>query len=105
MLGRIGTMSSRSDQIYFKLCSDHLSLEAIPKARIRVNFSKLKDSPPEHYVIVMWTPHFAVVRNQGGQEITLRGDGRMLIRKAESEAIAREAASEMMSLVLKNFER
>ncbi len=97
-------MNDRSDQIYFKLCSDHLSLEAIPKTRIRVNFTKIRENPPEDYVIVMWTPHFAVVRNQGGQEITLRGDGRMLVRNAKSEAIAREAAAEMMSLVLRNFE-
>lgn len=97
-------MNDRSDQIYFKLCSDHLSLEAIPKTRIRVNFIKIRENPPEDYVIVMWTPHFEVVRNQGGQEITLRGDGRMLVRNAKSEAIAREAAAEMMSLVLRNFE-
>jgi hypothetical protein len=97
-------MNNRSDQIYFKLCSDHLSLEAIPKTRIRVNFTKIKENPPQDYVLVMWTPHFAVVRNQNGQEITLRGDGRMVVRKAKSEIAAREAAAEMMSLVLKDFE-
>jgi hypothetical protein len=96
-------MDNRSDQIYFKLCSDHLSLEAIPKKRIRVNFTRIRENPPEDYVIVMWTPHFAIVRNQSGQEITLRADGRMLVRNAKSEPLAREAAAAMMSLVLKNF--
>ncbi len=63
----------------------------------------MKERPPSEYELVMWTPHFAVVRNQGGQEITIRGDGRMLIRKAKSEAIARQAAAEMMSLVRRDF--
>ena len=58
-------MNDRSDQIYFKLCSDHLSVEAIPKTRIRVSFTKIRERPPMDYVIVMWTPYFAVVRNQG----------------------------------------
>lgn len=96
--------SERSEQIYFKLCSDHLSLEAIPKKKIRLNFAKMKECPPSEYELVMWTPHFVVVRNQGGQEITVRGDGRMLIRNAKSEAIARQAAAEMMSLVQRDFE-
>jgi hypothetical protein len=60
--------------------------------------------PPQNCELVMWTPHFVVVRNQGGQEITLRGDGRMLVRNANSEVIARQAAAEMISLVLKDFE-
>lgn len=95
--------NDRSDQMYFKLCSDHLSVEAIPKKRIRVNFTKVKERPPKDYELVMWTPHFVVVRNKGGQEITLRGDGRMLVRNARSEAVAREAAAAMMSMVLKHF--
>jgi hypothetical protein len=92
-----------SEQIYFKLCSDHLSIEAIPKTRIRVNFTKMKERPPQDHEIIMWTPHFVVVRNHTGQEITLRGDGRMLVRNAQSEIIARQAAAEMMTLVLKDF--
>lgn len=95
--------NDRSDQMYFKLCSDHLSIEAISKKRIRVNFTKMKERPPKDYELVMWTPHFVVVRNKGGQEITLREDGRMLVRNATSEAVAREAAAAMMSLVLKHF--
>ena len=93
----------RSEQLYFKLCSDHLSVEAIPKSRIKVDLAKMKELPPRDCELVMWTPHFVVVRNQTGQEITVRGDGRMLIRNAKSEAIARQAAAEMMSLVQRDF--
>jgi hypothetical protein len=95
--------SSPQEQIYFKLCSDHLSIEAIPKTRIKVDLSKIREHPPENHEIVMWTPHFAVVRNLKGQEITLRGDGRMLIRNAESEASARKNAAEMIGLILREF--
>jgi len=93
----------RSEQIYFKLCSDHLSVEAIPKTRMKVNFDKLRDKPPREYELLMWTPHFAVLRSEGGQEITLRQDGRMIVRKSGSENIARQAAAEMIGVVLRNF--
>jgi hypothetical protein len=95
--------SDRSEQIYFKLCSDHLSVEAIPKTRIRVNFARLRDKPPQEYELLMWTPHFAVLRSEGGQEITLRQDGRMIVRKSGSENIARRAAADMMELVARDF--
>jgi len=91
------------EQIYFKLCSDHLSIEAIPRRKIRVNFTRMKECPSKDFEVIMWTPHFVVVRNQKGQEITLRGDGRMLIRNAKSEGIAREAAAEMMNMLLRDF--
>ncbi len=90
-------------QLYFKLCSDHLSIEAIPKRRLKVDFRRMKDRKIKDHELVMWTPHFAVMRNQTGQEITLRKDGRMIVRRAASEAIARESAAEMMEIVLKNF--
>jgi hypothetical protein len=93
-----------SEQIYFKLCSDHLSVEAIPRRRLRVNFARIRERPPRDYEMIMWTPHFVVVRNRGGQEIMLRKDGRMLVRNAKSEAIARRVASEVMSLVIRDFE-
>jgi hypothetical protein len=63
----------------------------------------MREHPPENYEIVMWTPHFAIIRNLKGHEITLRGDGRMLIRNTKSEASARENAAEMIGLLLKEF--
>ena len=95
--------TSGTEQIYFRLCSDHLSIEAIPRKRINVDLGKIKQSLPTRYELVMWTPHFAVVRNPSGQEITLRADGRMLIRKAESERTARQAAAEMLDLIQRDL--
>jgi len=94
---------NRSEQMYFKLCSDHLSVEAIPKSTMKVDFLKLRDKPPDGYELLMWTPHFAVLRSSSGQEITLRRDGRMVVRKSGTEDIARRAAADMFNVVLENF--
>jgi hypothetical protein len=92
-----------SNQLYFRLCSDHISIEAIPKKLINIDFNKMKESSVQGYEFLMWTPHFVVIRNRSGQEITLRKDGRMVIRKVASELVARQAAAEVMSFVLKDF--
>ena len=88
--------------LFFKLCSDHISVEAIPRKAIRVNISQMKDNPPIGHEVVMWTPHFVILRNRLGQQITLRKDGRMVVRKAESENAAKDAAVQVMASVLEN---
>jgi hypothetical protein len=90
-------------QLFFRLCSDHLSIEAIPKRKIRINFQKMKEQSVENHEVLMWTPHFVILKNQGGQEITLRPDGRMVVRKSTSEAVARQTAAAMLAFVLKSF--
>jgi hypothetical protein len=100
---RLAAIKAEEKQLFFKLCSDHLSIEAIPKRPIIVDFKKIKEHPLRDHELVMWTPHFAVLRNQTGEEITLRRNGRMVIRKAASETVARNAATEVLDLVLKEF--
>jgi hypothetical protein len=87
------------DNLFFKLCSDHLSIEAIPRRAIRVDIAQLKHRPILGLELMLWTPQFVVLRNRGGQEITLRRDGRMIIRKAESEPAAKRAAAEVIKAV------
>lgn len=89
-------------QLYYRLCSDHLSIEAIPKKKIRVDFERMREQPVMDHELVMWTPHFVILRNQNGEEITLRPDGRMLVRKSASEAVARQSAAGVLAL-LQNF--
>ena len=89
--------------LFFKLCSDHLSIEAIPRRPLAVDFSEMKARPFSQHELMMWTPHLVVLKNSDGLEITLRKDGRMIVRKAASEQIARDAAAEVMRLVLKDF--
>jgi len=95
--------TQNTGQLYFRLCSDHLSIEAIPKTSIRINFQKMREQSVENHELVMWTPHFVILKNQSGQEITLRPDGRMVVRKSTSEAVARQSAAEMLAFVLKSF--
>jgi len=90
---------NRLDSLFFKLCSDHLSIEAIPRRAIRIDIAELKERAILGLELMLWTPHFVVLRNRGGQEITLRKDGRMIIRKAESEPVAKRAAAEVMNAV------
>jgi hypothetical protein len=99
----LSNVHSEQNQLFFRICSDHLSIEAIPKKRVRVDLNKLRDSALDRYRIIMWTPHFAVLKTRKGHEVTIRKDGRMVIRKAGSESMARKAASEILQLVLRNF--
>jgi hypothetical protein len=91
--------SGEDNQLFFKLCSDHLSFEAIPKSALKIDLLKLRDHTLRGHELVMWTPQFVILRNLQGQEITLRTDGRMVIRKVTAESSARKAASEIMNLV------
>ncbi len=89
--------------LFFKLCSDHLSIEAIPRRPLAVDLSKMKGGSLIGHELMMWTPHFVVLRNVGGLEITLRKDGRMIVRNAATEEVAQDAATEVMRLVAKDF--
>jgi len=89
----------RQENMFFKLCSDHLSIEAIPRRMIRIDIASMKDRAISGLELMLWTPHFVVLRNHEGQEITLRKDGRMIIRKVESEPVAKRAAAEVMDAV------
>ena len=89
--------------LFFKLCSDHLSVEAIPRKPLAVDIERMKGQIIHKHELMMWTPHFVILRNKSGQEITLRRDGRMIVRKAGSEQVARAAATDVMSLVMKDF--
>ncbi len=88
------------NQLFFKLCSDHLSIEAIPKKRLALDLAKVKTDSLTDYDILMWTPQFVVLRAKDGEEITLRQDGRMVIRKSGSDAAARRIAARVLSLAI-----
>ncbi len=90
------------NQLFFRLCSDHVSIEAIPKRPLIVDLVKMKVAQMNNYELMMWTPHFVVLRSSGGPEITLRENGRMLVRKAATEESAERIAMEVMSLALRS---
>jgi hypothetical protein len=85
--------------MFFKLCSDHLSIEAIPRKSANIDMGRLKSHVLSGLELMLWTPYFVVLRNQDGNEITLRHDGRMIIRNVASEQVAQRAANEIMNVV------
>jgi hypothetical protein len=98
----VAEIETKQVVLFFKLCSDHLSIEAIPRQRLAVDLQRIKRESLREHEVIMWTPQFVVLKNAGGQEITLRRNGRMVVRKAESEEVAREAASRVISVVLEH---
>ena len=88
------------DRLIFSLCSDRLSIEAIPKRPLRIDFDGIREELEGKYRVLMWTPYFVVLRiTSGVEEITLRKDGRMIIRKAESDRTARSEAIRLLRLL------
>lgn len=69
-----------------------------------MNFDRIKESPPLDYELLMWTPQFVVLKNKKGHEITVRKDGRMIIRKAVSEFAAKTSAAETWAVLLSGNE-
>lgn len=91
--------TGNAGNLYFKLCSDHLSIEAIPRKATRLDLTRLKREVPSGVDVMFWTPQFVVLRNVEGHEITLRRDGRMIIRKAPSQEAAERSASQIMNVL------
>ena len=85
--------------LFFKLCSDHLSIEAIPRKAARIDLARFKSQSLPGLELMLWTPRFVVLRTQKGYEVTLRRDGRMIIRRAPTEQVAERAAIDVMRLV------
>ena len=85
--------------LFLKLCSDHLSIEAIPRKPVKVDMERFKGQSVSGLELMLWTPRFVVLRNRDGHEITLRRDGRMIIRNTPSEEVAEKAANEILRVV------
>jgi hypothetical protein len=89
------TPSSPAPMI-FRLCSDKLSLEAIPKRKLTLDLTRF-DHRPDVDVMVQ-TPYFLVIRFKDGSEVTLRKDGRMIIRRVRDERIAGRIAQRTLAI-------
>ena len=92
-------LESRS-QLFFRLCSDHLSIEAIPRSKMTIDFVRVRESLTARYDLAMWTPQFVVLKSRLGEEITVRKDGRMVIRNAKSEENARSVGTQVLTLLM-----
>jgi len=95
--------SAGRGQFFFRLCSDHVSIEAIPAKRVSVDLAKVKTAPVQGHRLLLWTPAFVVLQNREGHEVTVRRDGRMVVRKAGSEEVARRAAISVFEIMSRDF--
>jgi len=65
---------------------------------LKLDLSKIKKELDE-FAVTIWTPHFVVMKGAGGEEITLRRDGRMIVRNTDSESRAQAAATRVLFLI------
>lgn len=80
----------------FRLCSDRLSLEAIPKGKLTVDLTRFEHRADVN--IMVRTPYFLVIRFDDGSEVTLRKDGRMIIRRIRDEQVAGRIAQRTLAI-------
>jgi len=80
----------------FRLCSDRLSLEAIPKRKLTVDLTRFEHRADVN--VMLRTPYFLVIRFDDGSEVTLRKDGRMIIRRIRDERVAGRIAQRALAI-------
>lgn len=80
----------------FRLCSDRLSLECIPRKTLKLNLSNYERSG--ELTLMVKTPYFLVFKFKDGPEVTIRKDGRMIIRKVTDEELAQKIAVRALAI-------
>jgi hypothetical protein len=83
-----------------KLCSDRAAFEARTTKKVLLNMNEAEKrlrSSKQHQ-IVLCTPHLMILRT-GTTETTLSRDGRLLIKKVQSEEEATRLAQEILQLI------
>ncbi len=92
--------STTQDRVLVRLCSDRVAYEARPARPQRYDLGKVEAivSQGGAYKTVVFTPYLIVLRRVN-IEVTMAQDGRLIIRKAESQAVARAIAEELLNLV------
>ena len=86
--------------LYVRLCSDHLSLEVIPRHNLRLDLKFLESALARStgFSTLVASQHFLIVKHDRGAEITIRRDGRMIVRRASGEDEVRSLANELLNL-------
>jgi hypothetical protein len=87
---------------YISLCSDAHSVDmgVIPKRKIQLNLKSLEAAvqASESYSTIVASSSLLRIKHGEGVEITIRRDGRMVVRKAKDEAQVRRLATELLTL-------
>ncbi len=90
--------------LYVRLCSDHLSLEVIPRHNLRLDLKFLESALARSagFSTLVASRDFLIIKHDKGAEITIRRDGRMIVRRVSGEDEVRSLANELLNLSVKS---
>ena len=89
--------------LFVKLCSDKAAFEARLQKRVRFSMDRLRQllEAENSHGILVYTPYIMVLKSSRGAEVTISGNGRMLIRKVADVTEAESVAKDILRIVLK----
>ncbi len=101
---RQGSCPLTSRPLYVRLCSDHLSLEVIPRHNLRLDLKFLESALARSagFSTLVASQDFLMIKHDKGAEITIRRDGRMIVRRVSGEDEVRILANELLNLSVKS---
>ncbi len=84
----------------FELCSGGTAYEARPQIKTRIKLDALLEILRKHpgYEILAYTPYMLIVKAPTGAEISTTRQGKLLIKRVESETEARTAAYDILRI-------
>ena len=89
--------------LLIRLCSEKTAFEVRTQQRVHFDMNEAKRlfEAKSGYEIVVQTPYIIVLKSQGGTEVTLSKNGRMLIKRVSDEKEARAVAQDVLQTALK----
>ena len=89
----------------FELCSGGTAYEGKPQLKTRVKLDQALESlkASSRHTILAYTPYMLIIKSQSGAEISITNRGKLLIKRVDSEAAARDAAYEVMRITQQAF--
>ncbi len=84
----------------FELCSGGTAYEARPQIKTRIKLDALLETLRKHpsYEVLAYTPYMLIAKTPTGAEISTTRQGKLLIKRVESEAEARAAAYDILRI-------
>lgn len=82
----------------FELCSGGTAYEARPQIKTKIKLDVLLEAirMQPNYEILAYTPYMLIVKTSTGAEISTTRQGKLLIKRVESEEEARTATYEIL---------
>lgn len=84
----------------FELCSGGTAYEAKPQIKTHIKLDALLETLRTHpdYEILAYTPYMLIIKTPTGAEVSTTRQGKLLIKRVQSEEEARSAAYEILRI-------